>query len=282
MKSSVWAIGVVLLLPGAVASAQSLGTVAAEEAARRKAIAQPARVLENDDLRVDYPVTTPTDLPAWPDDAVDDPSPRRVLVEPAALQGGPLPGIPVLAVAGGEVFLEVTVDRQGEVEAVKALRDTPPFTGELAAAVAGWRFAPAEDVAAPLPGRPVDERTRRSTVSKVLVVGLFRPPALFARTLGTPPVDAGTPSTDAPALLGAAAMPLYPPNSLFDGMVLVELRLGVDGAVMRRRLVRSSAGFDGPTLTAVDALSFRPARIAGAAVPSVVYVLAAFRQPVTP
>lgn len=281
MKSSVVAVAVILLLNGARASAQSLGQVAAEEAARRKTIAQPARVLQNDDLRADYPVTTPADLPAWPDDAVGDPSVPRILVEPAALQGGPLPSIPVLAVAGGEVFLEVGVDPEGAVNVVTTLRDTPPFTVELAAAVAAWRFAPAEDAAAPLPGQPIDERTRRTAPSKVLVVGLFRPPALFAMTLGTPPVDVGRPADDAPALLGAATMPVYPADALFDGMVLVELRLGVDGAVMRRRLLRSSAGFDGPTLAAVDALSFRPARMRGAAVPSMVYVLAAFRQPIT-
>ncbi len=281
MRSSLVAIGVLLLLGGARASAQSLGQVAADEAARRKAIAQPAPVLRDADLRADFPVSTPTDLPAWPEDAVDDPAAPRILVEPAALQSGSLPPVPVMAVAGGEVYLEVAVNREGAVDRVKTLRDTPPFTEGLTAAVAAWRFAPAEDAVVPPPGQPTDERTRRAAPSRVLVIGLFRPPALFPMTLGEPPQDVGTPADDVPAPLGAATMPAYPPDALFDGAVLIELRLGVDGAVMRRRLVRSSPGFDGPALTAVDALSFRPARIRGTAVPSVVYVMAAFRQPVT-
>lgn len=283
MTSRLMILGVVvLLLDVAPAPAQSLGQVAADEAARRKTIAAPARVMRDTDLRADYPVTTPTELPAWPDDTRSDPSAPRLLVEPASLQGGPLPPIPVMAVAGGEVFLEVAVGADGAVTSVKPFRDTPPFTEALSGAVRAWQFEPAEDAIVPPAGQPIDDTTRKAAASKLLVVGLFRPPALYAVTLGEPPKNVGTPSADVPAPVGAATMPDYPMNALFDGSVLVELRLGVDGSVMRRRLVRSSPGFDGPALTAVDALSFRTARVRGVAVPSVVYVLLAFRQPITP
>jgi len=265
------------------ASAQSLGQVAAEEAARRKAITTPARVIRSDDLRADFPVTTPVDVPAWPaGSAAADPAAPRTLVEAAQLQGGSLPPIAAMAVAGGEVFLEATVNRDGVVEAVRTLRDTPPYTDGLTGAVRGWRFAPAEDVVTPLPGQPIDETTRRAATSKVLVVGLFRPPALYDVTLGTPPKPAGAPSEDAPAVNGVATMPGYPPQALFDGTVLIELRLGVDGSVMRTRLTRSAPPFDEPALDAAAALAFRPAQIKGRSVPSVVYVVAAFRQPITP
>jgi len=283
MKSSLVVVGVsLLLLDGSRAAAQSLADVAAVETARRKAIARPAQVMRETDLRSDYPVTTPTELPAWPDDAAaGDPAAARRLVEPASLQAGPLPPIPVMAVAGGEVFLEVAVGSDGAVSGVKPFRATPPFTDALSDAVKAWRFEPAEDAVAPPPGQPVDETTRKAAASKVLVVGLFRPPALFNVTLGEPPKDVATPAPDVPAPVGAATMPDYPMNALFDGSVLMELRLGVDGAVMRRRLVRSAPGFDAPALIAVNALSFRPARVRGVAVPSVAYVLLAFRQPIT-
>lgn len=283
MKSSLMVVGVsMLLLDGSRAVAQSLADVAADEAARRKAIATPARVMRETDLRTDYPVTTPTELPAWPEDAAGDPAAPRRLVEPASLQGGPLPPIPVMAVAGGEVFLEVAVGSDGAVSGVTPFRHTPPFTEALTAAVKAWRFEPAEDAVAPRLGQPIDETTRKAAASKVLVVGLFRPPALFGATLGEPPKDVETPAPDVPAPVGAATMPEYPMNALFDGVVLMELRLGVDGSIMRRRLVRSAPGFDAPALIAADALSFRPARVRGVAVPSVAYVLMAFRQPITP
>lgn len=276
------AMAAAALLVSQVAWAQSLGQVAAEEAARRKTITAPARVMGDADLRPDYPVTTPTEVPAWPEDAAAlDPSVPRRLVEAAALQGGPLPVIPIMAVAGGEVFLEAAVTAEGRVSAIKPFRDTPPFTDTLSTAVKAWNFEPAKDAAIPLAGRPIDERTRRPAASKVLVVGLFRPPALYAATLGQPPQNVGAPSEDVPAPAGAARMPDYPVNAMFDGVVVVELQLGVDGAVLRRRLVRSSPAFDGPALVAVDALSFRPARVRGAAVPSVAYVVLGFRQPIT-
>lgn len=278
--------GCVLCLALAVSpvAAQSLGQVAADEAARRKTIATPARVIRADDLRTDFPVTTPVERPAWPgaDTAAADPQAPRTLVAAASLQGGGLPPIAAMAVAGGEVFLELTVNRDGGVEAVRTLRDTPPFTDSLSMTVRGWRFAPAEDVLTPAVGQRADETTRRATSSKVLVVGLFRPPALFAMTLGEPPKTIAGPSDDAPAVTGAATMPLYPARAMFDGTALIELQLGVDGSVMRTRLARSAPGFDEPALDAAAALSFRAPRVKGRAVPSVVYVVEAFRQPITP
>ena len=161
MTSRLMTLGVVvLLLNVAPAPAQSLGQVAAEEAARRKTIAAPARVLRDTDLRADYPVTTPTELPAWPEDAAADPTAPRLLVEPASFQGGPLPPIPVMAVAGGEVFLEVAVGSDGAVTGVKPFRDTPPFTDALSGAVRAWRFEPAEDAIVPPPGQPIEHGER--------------------------------------------------------------------------------------------------------------------------
>lgn len=270
-------------LVAAPAAAQSLGQVAAEEAARRKAIGTPARVIRGDDLRSDYPVTTPVDLPAWPTDpaAAADPAAPRTLVDAAELQGGALPPIAVMAVAGGEVIVELTVNRDGVVESARTLRSTPPYSETLLTVLRGWRFAPAEDVLTPAAGLPIDQRSRRAATSKVLIVGLFRPPALFAATLGEPPTQVAAPSDDAPAV-GALTMPAYPVGAQFDGTVLIEVSIGVEGAVLRRRLLRSSPPFDAPALDAVDALSFRPARMRGRAVPSVAYVVSEFRQPVTP
>lgn len=282
MRSSLVTIAVLLLLDGVAASAQTLGTVAAEEAARRKAITSPARVIRDGDLRADFPVTTPAELPAWPDDAAADPAARRRLVAPALLASGGVPAIPIMAVSGGEVYLEVGVDAAGGVAAVKPLRDTPPYTESLAAAVRGWAFRPAEDVETPAAGAAIDERTRRPAKSKVLVMGVFRPPALFATTLGTPPVDVGAPAEDVPAPAGSPAMPGYPVNALFDGVVIVELRLGTGGQVAGLKVVRSSPAFDELATAAASTLSFRPPRLHGAEVPAAVYVVYAFRQPITP
>jgi TonB family protein len=284
MRSTLAALCAVLSLAGSV-HAQSLGAVAAEEAARRKAIQKPARVITGDDIKPADRVSTPTEVPPFPSDvaAADDPAARRVQVAPAALQSGNVPAIPVMAVAGGEVALEVDVTREGHVSAVKALRSTPPFTDAVAAAVRYWQFAPAEDALLPADGQPIDLKTRRPMASKVLVLALYRPPAIFdGATLGEPPKTVGTPSEDVAVPTSPATMPGYPANALFNGMVLIELGVTAEGSVKGAKILRSAPPFDDLALQATTTLGFRPPRVHGRSAAANVYVAVAFRQPITP
>jgi TonB family protein len=272
------------LVKGGALAAQSLGGLAQQEAARRKAILQPARVITEDDLR---PVAGPAPSGAQALAAVADadaaPAEResRVAVAPARLKGGALPQIPIMAVSGGEVVLEVAVNRAGRVTGVTPLRHTAPFSDAMAAAVRSWTFAPAEDAAAPPAGAAIDPATRKPMDSTVLVVGVFRPPALFPVTLGEPPANVAPSSGRAPALAGPIEMPAYPPAALHDGVVLVELDVAAHGGVEGIGVVRSATGFDQSALAAVSALAFRPARVHDRAAPAFVYVAVAFRQPIT-
>lgn len=283
MRPILAALCALLSLAGSL-QAQSLGTVAADEAARRKTIQKPARVITGDDIKPANPVTNPTEVPPFPSDlaAAADPAARRVQVSPAALQSGSVPIIPVMAISGGEVALEVAVNRDGAVTGVKPLRSTPPFTDAVAAAVRGWNFSPAEDALLPEPGQPIDTRTRRPMASKVLVLALYRPPAIFEGTLGEPPKTVGTPSEGVAVPTSPATMPGYPPNALFNGVVLVELSVTDDGNVKGAKVVRSAPPFDQLALEATTTLGFRPPRVHGRSAAANVYVAVAFRQPITP
>ncbi len=266
-------------LPAAAVSAgQSLGQVAAEESARRRAVTAPVRVITNTDLPAGPPSPF-VDVPASP--AVADPA-RFVSRTPARYRAGMAPQIPIQAVSGADIAIEATVGTDGRVTEITALRAAAPFTESLAAAVRGWQFAPAVDAAATPAGQGEGDVVETRVSSKVLVLALFRPPALFPGTLGTPPVDVGRASDTVPYPTAAPTMPAFPPNALMDGVVVVELAVGPDGAASRPRVVRSSAAFDQPTLDAVAGLRFRPARVHGRPSPSFVYVVAAFRQPITP
>jgi outer membrane biosynthesis protein TonB len=259
---------------------QTLGQLAAEEAQRRQAIPAPARVITNFDLAAVAP-PLPRPIPT-PDTAgaAAAPEVRRMLVSPASYQGGTTPAFPVLAVSGGEVMVELSVDRTGRVTDVAVLRDTPGFTPLVQSAVRGWRFQPAEDAVAPAPGAPLDARTRRAIDSRVLVIGLFRPPALFQGTLGQPPVDTGAPSAAVPAPTPFPAMPALPPQTLFDGVVLTEVHVTSDGSVGSTRFLQPAPGLDGPTLDVIRGLRFRPARVLDTPSEAFVYVITAFRQPI--
>lgn len=277
ISASLLSLGIGLLLP-ALADAQPLGRLAAEEAARRKTISQPARVITGSDLR-----TAPPGLEPQPADQAqaDEPGAPRVLVTPARLSGGAVPIIPVQAVAAGEVVLEVSVDRRGKVTGVKPLRHTAPFTDAMTAAIRTWAFAPAEDAPALPAGEAAKPSDRKAIDSTVLVVGLFRPPALFAPTLGEPPKNVAKGSGAAPVPMVALEMPSYPPNAMNDGVVLLELDVALHGGITGIDVVRSSPAFDKPAIAAASSLIFAPGRVHDRPVPAYVYVVAGFRQPVT-
>lgn len=273
---------VLFLWTNAVALAQPLGPVAAEEAARRKTLNAPARVLTNSDLKA-APSPFPDTAAATTADttAADDPKAARMAWRPAIFASGELPAVAPMAVGGGEVVLELSVAIDGRVDGVEVLRATPPFVEALVSTARRWTFTPAEDVVRPAPGEAPDLKTRKPMASKVLVIGLFRPPALFGGTLGQPPATTGKPSDGAPALTSPLTLPLYPPNAMFDGATMTEISVTAAGAIEEMRILRSSPAFDQPTLDAVKALSFRPPRVHGQPAGARVYVVAAFRQPVT-
>ena len=198
---------------------------------------------------------------------------------PAEYTGGPLPTVPVQAVGGGEVFLELAVTKAGIVAEVKTLRTTPPFTAALAAAARAWRFRPAEqltefpDRSRPPAWTPVD--------ATVLVAGIIRPPTLNTPTLGQLAQDVGSEADDTPFPLNVIPPP-FPPLARDDGTVLVQVMVDAGGRVSDARVLQSSPAFDELALTTARAWSFRPARVRGDSVSVYAYVVFAFRQPVTP
>jgi TonB family protein len=187
--------------------------------------------------------------------------------DPPHWRDGALPQVPQQTLAWGQVFLEVSVTATGEVEQATVLRSTPSFTEKLRAAVAGWRFEPATAEGTPLR-------------SHVLVGAVFRPPTLLdAPAPGEPPRDLSVP-TDSIPFPTSIATPVYPPRSLGDGVVLVEVTVGGDGAVQAATVLRSAPGFDESAETASLRWRFRPARRNGDPISSRAFLVFAFRQPV--
>ena len=197
---------------------------------------------------------------------------------PAQYAGGPLPVVPVRAVSGGEVMLELAVARDGSVASVKLLRSTPPFTETATAAAKAWLFRPAQ-----LLGEVAD-RSRppawESVDATVLVASIVRPPTLNSPTLGQPPQDVGAAADTTPFPLRIITPP-YPPLARNDGSVLVQVMVDAGGKVSEAQVLASAPGFDGLALNTARTWSFRPARVRGEAVAVYAYLVFAFRQPVT-
>src|SRR5712671_5850910 len=146
---------------------------------------------------------------------------------PARYQAGTVPAVPVTALGGGQVLVELAVSREGRVTSVLPLRTTPPFTDLVVGAVRGWRFVSAEEDVPASAGKPA---SRMPVPSTVLVAAVFRAPALYGPTLGDAPRDIASASAETPFPL-ATTVPQFPPLALSSGIVLVEARVDRDGTV---------------------------------------------------
>jgi TonB family protein len=198
---------------------------------------------------------------------------------PAVFQSGSVPTLPVIStdVGGGEVLLEVTVDRTGAISVIKPLRETATFTERMTQAVKTWRFKPAErDIpeAQRKPGGPSTERVD----AKILVAAVFRRPSVLGLTLGEPVRDVAAASADIPSPTSIVPPP-YPPAALSPGVVLVEVRVDAKGSVSDAQVRLSAPGFDNVALSTARQWAFRPAQSGGASRPAVAYIVFGFPVP---
>ena len=174
---------------------------------------------------------------------------------------------PATAVGGGEVLLEVVVSDQGLVRDIHTLRATPPFTPLVIEVVRSWSFAPATVTNPNEPPRAME--------SSVLVAAVFRPPTLYnAPGIGELPKDLRKPS-DRVVFPARITVPTFPPQALFDGMVLVEAAVTPKGTVGEAKIIGAGSGFEKASLDAVQAWQFQPTRQ-----PAYAYIIFGYRQPV--
>lgn len=124
------------------------------------------------------------------------------LFDPARLKEGSLPEGAGPQAGGGEVWLELSLTETGDVKDVLPMRETPPFTESLRRSVAQWRFEPAREGSA-------------AVASRVLVVGVFRPPTLLGPVAGEAPHDQATASPEIP-FPANLTWPPYPPRAVGD------------------------------------------------------------------
>jgi TonB family protein len=164
--------------------------------------------------------------------------------------------------SGGIAACDVTLDARGAVVGAELVQDAPPYGTLLRDAVGSWGFDPAT-----ANGRPVGAR--------VLVLGLFRPPALSIQAPERPAYE----STRAPAEIpwpASVAVPPNPANVVGSGTVFVEADVADRGTVVSARALGSASAFDSAALDATRQWVFRPAARDGRPVASRVFLIFSF------
>jgi TonB family protein len=115
--------------------------------------------------------------------------------------------------------------------------------------------------------------------SHVLVVAMMRPAQLFDPAGGSPPADLAKPGADVP-YPASFVRPGYPVKVVGSRSVLVEVLLGTDGNIKQAMVVGPPSGFDSAALQTARSWKFRPAKLEGVPVKSVVYLIFGYRMPV--
>jgi TonB family protein len=188
---------------------------------------------------------------------------------PARQIRGPLPSLPPPNTIGWvDNLLEVAIDAAGTVEAVSVLQQSPLPRDIVTPAIRQWQFRPAEFDRRPVPAR-------------LLVAAMFRPPVLFNNpTAGSPPIQINQPSMEIPFPV-TTVPPAYPPLAVADGVVALEVQVGVDGDVREIRVVAGAGPFAQASIDAARRWKFRPAMREGVPVAAYAYLVFGFRQPVS-
>jgi TonB family protein len=148
--------------------------------------------------------------------------------------------------SGGIAAYDVHLDETGAVTRTDVVQDVAPYGSILGEALPSWRFEPAR-------------AEGHAVKSRVLVLGLFRPPAT---AFVVPPVPRYK-TTVAPADIPwptSVAVPPYPPNAMGSGKVVLEADVSDAGTVTGVRVLTPASAFDGAAGDAARQWTFRPAR----------------------
>jgi TonB family protein len=167
-----------------------------------------------------------------------------------------------------QAVLRAGVSERGVVDWIETLGGTEPLTSVLRGAVQQWHFEPARE-------------GDKAVSSQVLVAAVYRPPTLYdvpAFRGGSTDLAARSDQIPMPASLSA---PVLPANALGDGVVVVEVLVGMKGEVRSAAAVQSTAsGFNASAVETAMNWRFRPATRQDGAWPAYAYLVFGFRQPV--
>jgi outer membrane biosynthesis protein TonB len=194
---------------------------------------------------------------------------QKVKLEPPRLTtASPIP-YPPNTVAAGMVTLCVSLDAAGKITDLQPLRDIPALTSPALNAVKSWAFAPAK----------LNEQPLASTISVNVV---FVPSSLDAGGLSLVPRSNNCECEQpepfvAPEVL-AAAYPEYPPSSVAEGTVVLNLTISKKGHLDRVLAIQSVPSLTEPCTAAVNKWSFQLAALKGFPIGSNTIVAFVFRR----
>jgi TonB family protein len=161
------------------------------------------------------------------------------------------------------------------LQAVNVLEGGNPFSAIVLSTLRRWRFLPARITTS----IPPESYITTPVASEVSAVFLFRSPFIFSWQ-NYQPVRPNSATPDRPVVPLRLSDPGYPPRSVAQGTVVLELRISTSGHVENVRVVADGGGLGGWTEKTVRTWQFAPALREGVAVRGTVLVAVSYLRPV--
>jgi outer membrane biosynthesis protein TonB len=159
----------------------------------------------------------------------------------------------------GMVTLDVLLDSSGAVQRVIVQRDLPPLTAAVQNSVQNWKFSPATKGQEAVAG-----------VARISVVfNPFNPGGVaIANQPLKPPSTGLITGVFVPSDVQSAFYALYPPNTVINGAVVLDVLVGPNGGVQTVKILYGPAPLSSASVQAVKSWHFVPGTYEGKAVES--------------
>jgi TonB family protein len=187
---------------------------------------------------------------------------------PPRLQSGGMGSVPYGTQSGGIAAFRLGLDATGAVTGVQPVLEFAPYGQAMRQALPAWRFEPAREGGA-------------AVASPLLVLGLFRPPALSFAAPDMPRYKQTKAPDDVPWPTDVTVQS-YPAGATGSGVVILEVDVAKDGGVSGTRVASEASAFDGAATGAVAAWKFRPAMRKNREAAARLYVILTFPGDVPP
>jgi hypothetical protein len=177
---------------------------------------------------------------------------------------------PIENVASGLVSVSVNLSATGQVQDVQVVRDIPGLTEVVTSIVKAWTFVPGK----------LDGRAVPSTINVQVV---FNPGGPQNQQLQVQPGNLVTPPNPPGYItpeIAAASYAVYPPNSVANGAVVLDLVIDKYSEVKKPTAIRSVPSLTGAAIAAVKTWTVNPATFNEKKLDAKLVVAFVFRQPI--
>ena len=158
---------------------------------------------------------------------------------------------PINNIASGLVSLQVGLTATGQVENVLAVRDIPGLTARAISAVTSWTFT-----AGKLDGQAVE-----STINVHVVFNPGTPQNQNLQLTPGAPVPQPNPPGYLPPTLSQISYAVYPPNSIAQGAVVLDLHIDKSGQIKKITTIRAIPSLTAAAISAAKTWSLNPAKL---------------------